>query len=96
MAISWYFVRLPGFFQEIATAFGLAMTVVVGRWPGFAGMHTSVQLLLPAPSVMEPCFAWLHDNSPTLARRGALGADSPGAAVDSVRSAERRGRRSLR
>ena len=35
-AISWYFVRFPGFFQEIATAFGLAMTVVVGRWCGFA------------------------------------------------------------
>ena len=75
-AISWYFVRFPGFFQEIATAFGLAMTEEVGRWSGFAGMHTSVQLLLPAPSVMLPCFAWQHDSSPTLTRRGAIGAAS--------------------
>ena len=29
------------------------------------------------PSVMEPCFAWLHDSSPTLTRRGALGAAAP-------------------
>ena len=42
MAISRYFVRLPGFFQEIATAFGLAMTVVVGRWCGFAGVRWSI------------------------------------------------------
>ena len=61
MAISWYFVRFPGFFQEIApqafpsvtSAVGLAMTVVVGRWCGFAGVHTANQPLLPAPSVSK-------------------------------------------
>ena len=46
MAISRYFVRLPGFFQEIATAFGLAMTVVVGRWCGFAGVRWSFPCVL--------------------------------------------------
>ena len=46
MAISWYFVRLPGFFQEIATAFGLAMTVVVGRWCEFAGVRRLLRCVL--------------------------------------------------
>ena len=31
VAISWYIVRICTISQEIATAFGLAMTVVVGR-----------------------------------------------------------------
>ena len=38
VAISWYIVRICTISQEIATAFGLAMTVVVGRWCGFAGV----------------------------------------------------------
>ena len=46
MAISWYFVRLPGFFQEIATACGRAMTVVVGRWCGFAGVRWAFPCVL--------------------------------------------------
>ena len=37
----------------------------------------AIKELLVTPSVMEPCFAWLHDSSPTLTRRGALGAAAP-------------------
>ena len=36
MAISWYIVRICAISQEIATAFGLAMTVEVGSRCGFA------------------------------------------------------------
>ena len=53
-AISWYFVRFPGFFQEIATAFGLAMTVVVERWCGFAGVRQHPSL--PCPCKNRPCW----------------------------------------
>ena len=42
------------------------------RCPEFAGVHSVRRFLLPAPSVMPPCFAWQHDSSPTLTRRGAL------------------------
>ena len=45
-AISWYFVRFPGFFQEIATAFGLAMTVAVGSRYGFAGVRRLIRCVL--------------------------------------------------
>ena len=53
MAISRYFVRFPGFFQEIApqafpsvtTAFGLAMTAVVGRWCGFARVRRLIRCI---------------------------------------------------
>ena len=46
MAISWYIVRICTISQEIATAFGLAMTVVVGRWCGFAGVRWSFPCVL--------------------------------------------------
>ena len=44
-AISWYFVRFPGFFQEIATAFGLALTVAVGSRYGFAGARWDLRCI---------------------------------------------------
>ena len=46
MAISWYIVRICTISQEIATAFGLAMTVVMGRWSGFAGVRWDVRCIL--------------------------------------------------
>ena len=75
--------------ERIATAFGLAMTVVVGRWYGFAGMHTSVQLLLPAPSVSKlTAPPRLRAGEPWVRiRRGAVGR--------SVHTAERHRGRSL-
>ena len=56
--------------------------------PEFAGMHT--------PSVMRPCFAWPHDSSPTLTRRGALGVvfiAPPGIPPRNLRRWRRRRRR---
>ena len=46
VAISWYIVRICAISQEIATAFGLAMTVVVGRWCGFTGVRWSFPCVL--------------------------------------------------
>ena len=53
MAISWYFVRFPGFFQEIATAFGLAMTEW-GSWSGFAGVRRLISCILPSGTGAVP------------------------------------------
>ena len=73
MAISWKAVPIRTNAQEIATAYGLAMTywVHAANSPHIVTVHRAYRI---APSVIKPCWAWLYDSSPTLTRRGAFGA----------------------